>query len=161
MAAFGGALGGSGGGASNGGQVTDGDTAQQDYDTSLCACLPKQLTRSFDDYEALESGEAREFIPQNCLDAKSKSWCLCRVLRENKIQFSMFIEKGNQDRGFALSAKRVGDDFYISRCVVVKRLSLPRNCTLILYVSFTTIGTRIFQKKARAARCQLVDIVRL
>lgn len=86
-------------------------------DTALCACLPAPLTRSFEDYEALESGEAREFIPQTCLEAP-QSWCLCRVVRENKVQFSMSMEKGKAENRFMLSAKRVGDDFYISRYAV-------------------------------------------
>ena len=83
-------------------------------DTALCSNLPASLTRSFDDYEALESGEAREYIPKTVLEAPP-SWCLCRVARENKVEFSMTMEKGKADRGFTLSAKRVGDDFYISR----------------------------------------------
>lgn len=76
--------------------------------------------RSFEDLDALESGDAREFIPESCLQPP-EGWWLCRVTRKNGAEFCMALET-NASRGsrgkpdaFVLSAKRVGDDFYISR----------------------------------------------
>mmetsp|Transcript_9466 Transcript_9466/g.11430 ORF Transcript_9466/g.11430 Transcript_9466/m.11430 type:complete len:478 (-) Transcript_9466:353-1786(-) len=71
----------------------------------------------FDDFDALESGEAREFIPYDYL-LPSKDWWLCKVKRINHVEFTMHLEppcgRMIADK-FILSAKRVGDDFYISQ----------------------------------------------
>lgn len=71
----------------------------------------------FDDLEALESGHAKEFIPYNYL-TPSKDWWLCKIKRKNFVEFSMHLEPSCgrmvADK-FILSAKRVGDDFYISQ----------------------------------------------
>jgi hypothetical protein len=75
--------------------------------------------RCFDDWDALESGEALEFIPQEWLESPEK-WWMCRVSRRNKVEFTLSLEyNAEKTRGsepaFMLSARRVGNDFYISR----------------------------------------------
>lgn len=92
-----------------------GSTSSCSTDTALCHELPEPLKRSFDDLDALESGEAREFIPRKHLQPP-KRWWQCRLVREEKVRFSLTLErKGDAPDTFLLSARRIGDDFYISR----------------------------------------------
>lgn len=109
--------------SSSGASAEQGDEspAQVKYDLPLDVrgSSPTSV-RSFEDLDALESGDAREFIPQICLKPP-ENWWLCRVTRTNDSEFCMALEtnasrgtKGQAD-AFVLSAKRIGDDFYISR----------------------------------------------
>jgi len=73
----------------------------------------------FNDWDALESGEALEFIPQEWLESPEHYW-MCRVSRKNFVEFTMALEynagmtKGSKPV-FMLSARRVENNFYISR----------------------------------------------
>jgi hypothetical protein len=84
------------------------------------------VVRSFDDMASLESGDAREFIPSELM-SPPESWWQCRVRRANKSHFVMELEKNangtHPQPMFVLSARRVGDDFYISRYE-----SFPASC---------------------------------
>ena len=84
------------------------------YQEDLCAQLPSPLRQGgqFTDWDMLECGEAREFIPAECLNPLG-SWCQCRLMRHAKTHFSLFEDgKGGK---FLLSAKVVGNDFFISQ----------------------------------------------
>ena len=76
------------------------------------------LARSFEDFDLLESGEAREYLPRELVSPPPHYW-MCRVSRSGKNNFCMFLERNASkslgDPTFLLSARRVGDDFYISR----------------------------------------------
>ena len=76
----------------------------------------QSLTRYFDDFEALECGDAREYIPHEFLNPPTR-WWECRIVREDKTKFYMYLERPASEGGdrFVLSARRVGDDFYISQ----------------------------------------------
>lgn len=71
----------------------------------------------YDDLDALESGDAREFIPYDFL-IPSKDWTLCKVYRKSAFEFVMVLEPTDgkiSSEKFMLSAKRVENDFYISQ----------------------------------------------
>lgn len=66
----------------------------------------------FQDMDLLESGNAREYISEDCLSpTQSKSWTYSTVERVNKTQYRMYW---NSDQ-FLLSAKQVGGTFFISQ----------------------------------------------
>ncbi|TMW61300.1 hypothetical protein Poli38472_013763 [Pythium oligandrum] len=66
----------------------------------------------FQDMDMLESGNAHEYITEECLSpTQSKSWTYSTVERTNKTQYKMYW---NNDQ-FLLSAKQVGGTFYISQ----------------------------------------------
>jgi len=85
------------------------------------------VARSFDDLVSLESGDAREFIPSELM-SPPEGWWLCRVRRTNKTHFVLELERNphgsHAEPLFILSARRVGDDFYISRYE-----GFPATCT--------------------------------
>lgn len=62
-----------------------------------------------------ESGFAREYISDECLAPclSARRWMTCNVVKEEKTMFRMYLDD-SQSR-FLLSAKRIGDCFYISQ----------------------------------------------
>jgi hypothetical protein len=62
-----------------------------------------------------ESGFAREYITDECLAPcqSMRRWMTCNVVKEEKTMFRMYLDDA-QGR-FLLSAKRIGDTFYISQ----------------------------------------------
>lgn len=78
--------------------------------------LERSLKRSFDDFDMLECGDAREFIPRELLNPPA-NWWECKVTRERKTNFYMHLERLRTEGGdrFILSAKKVGNDFFISQ----------------------------------------------
>lgn len=87
--------------------------------SSWGSSFEESTATSFEDLASLESGLAREFVPAELL-MPPEHWWLCRIKRSNKNQFVMELERttGSAASGrpvFVLSARRVGDDFYISR----------------------------------------------
>ena len=62
-----------------------------------------------------ESGLAREYITDEYLlpSPNLRKWTTCNVVKEGKTVFRMYLDDA-QTR-FMLSAKRVGDAFYISQ----------------------------------------------
>jgi len=95
----------------------DDDSAVRPMEMDLChPYLERSLKRSFDDFEMLESGDAREYIPRELLNPPA-DWWECKVTREQKANFYMHLERPRSEGGnrFILSAKKVGNDFYISQ----------------------------------------------
>lgn len=80
----------------------------------LCRELPPSLKRTFEDLDALECGDAREFIPRELMNPSDK-WTECTLTRVSQTSFLLHIDQGEHRPRFALSAKRVGTDFFISR----------------------------------------------
>lgn len=62
-----------------------------------------------------ESGHAREYITDECLlpCPTLKRWSTCNVVKDGKTTFRMYLDETHTR--FMLSAKRVGDSFYISQ----------------------------------------------
>jgi len=62
-----------------------------------------------------ESGHAREYITDECLlpCPTLKRWSTCNVVKDGKTAFRMYLDETHTR--FMLSAKRVGDSFYISQ----------------------------------------------
>lgn len=62
-----------------------------------------------------ESGHAREYITDECLlpCPTLKRWSTCNVVKDGKTTFRMYLDEAHTR--FILSAKRVGDSFYISQ----------------------------------------------
>lgn len=70
--------------------------------------------QQFQDVDMLESGYAREYITEECLSPTTfdKTWLNCIVERVDKTEYRLYEDNTNR---FLLSAKQVGDDFYISQ----------------------------------------------
>ena len=62
-----------------------------------------------------ESGLAREYVMEEHLrpSPNPKKWTTCNVVKEGKTVFRMYLD--DNQTCFTLSAKRVGDAFYISQ----------------------------------------------
>lgn len=62
-----------------------------------------------------ESGFAREYISDECLMPahSARRWMTCNVVKEEKTAFRMYLDDSHSR--FLLSAKRIGDCFYISQ----------------------------------------------
>jgi len=101
---------------------------------------------AFENYEALEAGRSREYIPSNVLAPSAATrkpgatqhddeevsscgrhknlpppaepWVLCQLERPEKDQFYLFEDRRStgrcDDYSFLLSAKKIGEEFYIS-----------------------------------------------
>lgn len=98
--------------SSDNGSNSEDDSALAPVD--LCRDLPPSLKRTFDDLDALECGDAREFIPRELMNP-CDHWTECTLTRDSKTSFYLHIDQGEHRPRFALSAKRVGSDFFISR----------------------------------------------
>ena len=76
-----------------------------------------------------ESGLAREYVMEEHLrpSPSPRKWTTCNVVKEGKTVFRMYLD--DNQTCFMLSAKRVGEAFYISQYEAfpeVRRLSLRR-----------------------------------
>lgn len=62
-----------------------------------------------------ESGLAREYVLEEHLrpPPNPRKWTACNVVKESKTVFRMYLD--DKQTCFMLSAKRVGDAFYISQ----------------------------------------------
>jgi hypothetical protein len=68
----------------------------------------------FDAFDDLESGHAREVVTEECLSPAEHdtNWTHCYLVRVDKVNYKMYSQKSHR---FLLSAKKVGDHFYISQ----------------------------------------------
>jgi len=71
----------------------------------------------FDDMDMLESGNAREYLSEECLSPveSDEKWTHCYSTRIEKRKFYMFQDGKKAADRFLLSAKLEGDTFYISQ----------------------------------------------
>jgi len=71
----------------------------------------------FDDMDMLESGNAREYLSEECLSPveSDQKWTHCYSTRVEKRKFYMFQDGKKAADKFLLSAKQEGDTFYISQ----------------------------------------------
>ncbi len=78
-------------------------------------CDAKKESKAFEDLDMLESGLAREYISDECLlpCPSQKRWTTCNVVKDGKTMFRMYLDDAHTR--FILSAKRIGDSFYISQ----------------------------------------------
>ena len=68
----------------------------------------------FDAFDELESGTARELVTEECLSPAEHdtNWTHCYLVRSDKTDYKMYAQKSHR---FLLSAKKVGEDFFISQ----------------------------------------------
>ncbi|KAM3577754.1 hypothetical protein VYU27_000298 [Nannochloropsis oceanica] len=93
----------------------DGNKSKERSSLGFYECNGVMETKSFEDLDMLESGHAREYITDECLlpCPTLKRWSTCNVVKDGKTAFRMYLDETHTR--FMLSAKRVGDSFYISQ----------------------------------------------